>query len=79
VKWILAALGLIVLDRLLLGAESRGWVYYRRRKASPGTLSRALVEMHATVEPAKAHVAEARQELREEDDDGAPPSLRVRG
>ncbi|HVR43355.1 MAG TPA: hypothetical protein VMS56_07905 [Thermoanaerobaculia bacterium] len=67
--------GLFVLDRLALGAERRGWIYYRRRKASPGTAAGAFLEAQSLVEPAKKHVAEARRnEEVDEEDLADPPS-----
>jgi len=46
----LAGAGLIVLalagvDRLLLATEERGFVYSRRRRASPGSAASAALEM----------------------------------
>ena len=66
--------GMFVLDRLLLAAEERGWIYWRRRKASPGTRAGALMELHALIEPDRKHTAEVlREEPHEEDDEGDPP------
>ncbi len=40
--WVVLALGLlVVLDRLMLAAERRGWVYYRHRKPTSGSMSSA--------------------------------------
>jgi hypothetical protein len=62
-----------VLDRLLLAAEARGWIYWRRRKASPGTRAGAMLELHAMLEPSRRHAAEVvRAEAHEEDDEGGP-------
>ena len=33
----LAIAGLWLADTLLLRAEAHGWIYYRRRRGSPGT------------------------------------------
>ena len=63
----------VVLDRLLLAAEARGWIYWRRRKASPGTRAGAMLELHAMLEPSRRHAAEVvRAEAHEEDDEGGP-------
>lgn len=35
------AAGLVLADRLLLRAEDRGWIYYRKRKAASGAVSSA--------------------------------------
>jgi len=68
-----AAAVLYVLDRLLLAAEARGWIYWRRRKASPGTRAGALMELHALLEPDRKHTAEVLREVsHEEDDEGGP-------
>ena len=68
---IVVALAFFVLDRLLLAAERRGWVYWRKRKSSPGTTAAAMMEIHSMIEPGRAHVAEAiRAEETEQDDEG---------
>jgi hypothetical protein len=68
------SLVLLFLDRLLLWCESKGWIYWRRRKASPGTAGAAFLEVHAMLEPGKAHVVEEMKQVREErDDEGDPP------
>ncbi|MCL4232899.1 MAG: hypothetical protein KJ042_00090 [Deltaproteobacteria bacterium] len=75
--WIvIAVLGAaFVLDRLLLAAEARGWIYWRKKKASPGTAALAMLELESIVSPAKRHVIEQkRQEHAEEDDEGDPPT-----
>ena len=64
------AAALFVLDRAALAAEERGWIYWRRRKASPGTRASAMLEMQSLLEPAKRHVIEAQQVEREEADEG---------
>lgn len=56
------ALGVLLLDRFALRAEARGWIYWRRRKAAPGALGGALLEVQKILEPGQAHVAEAREE-----------------
>ena len=68
------SLVLFFLDRLLLWCESKGWIYWRRRKASPGTASAAFLELQAMLEPGKAQVVEEMKQVREErDDEGDPP------
>jgi len=39
--------GLLVLDRLLLWFESRGWLYYRRTKKRGGGSLYHVLEMHS--------------------------------
>lgn len=64
-----------VLDRLMLAAEARGWIYWRKKKASPGTAALAMLELESIVSPAKRHVIEQkRQEQADEDDEGDPPT-----
>ena len=67
----LAAAALFVLDRLALAAEARGWIYWRRRRANPGTRAGAMLEMQSLLEPSKRHVIQVqRAETEEEDDAG---------
>jgi hypothetical protein len=65
---------LVVLDRFLLWCESRGWIYWRRRRASPGTAAAALLELQAMMEPGKEQVLKETRRVHEERDDaGEPP------
>jgi hypothetical protein len=78
IKWLLVAAaivaGAIALDRFLLWCEARGWIYWRKKKASPGTAASAMLELQSLVEPANKHVVEQlREEHTETDDSGAPP------
>lgn len=59
-------LGLVIIDRLLLAAERRGWIYWRRRKASVSRASSALLSIQSIFEPDREHVVEER--AREEAD-----------
>jgi hypothetical protein len=69
-----AGVGLVVLDRFLLWAEARGWIYYRRKKASPGTLGSAFLEIQGMLQPGTQHVVEElRKEDVEADEVGDPP------
>lgn len=73
--WIVViAIVLFLLDRLALWAESRGWIFYRRRHPSPGTVGSAFLEIQSMIEPGKVHVIEAQQEdASEEAESGDPP------
>lgn len=73
--WVVAVMiGLWALHRLALWAEARGWIYYMRRKASPGTRASAFLEVQSLLDPASKHVIESRLEDRsEEDESGEPP------
>jgi hypothetical protein len=70
-----AVFGLLLLvDRLLLAAEARGWIYWRRSSPSPGTRASALLELQALLEADRRHTVEVlRQDAHEEDDEGDPP------
>ncbi|MGD1148583.1 MAG: hypothetical protein ABR961_11600 [Thermoanaerobaculaceae bacterium] len=77
--WALALVGLgagvFLLDRFLLWSEERGWIYYRRKKASPGTLGSAFLEIQGMLQADARHTAEAiRIEAPEVEEHGDPPS-----
>ena len=74
--WILlGAAGLYGFDRLALWMERRGWIYWRKKHGSSGTLGAALLEVQAIFEPSKRHVLEVRRDERSEDEDsGDPPT-----
>lgn len=65
---------LYLIDRALLWAEERGWIYWRRRKANSTSVGSAMLSVHAILEPDKRHVVEERQrqdadiEVAEDDD-----------
>ena len=68
------AIVLFLLDRVLLWCESRGWIYWRRRRGSPGTAAAAFLEMQAMLEPGKEHVLKETTRVQEQrDDEGDPP------
>ncbi len=77
-KWTLisvgSAVGLYILDRLLLKAEANGYIYYRKKKANGPSVGSALMQIHGFLEPAKRYVIEARQQVVQQNDDaGGPP------
>ena len=51
-------------DRAMLWAEKRGWVYWRRNKASRSAWASAMLELQAILEPDKEHVVEERARQR---------------
>lgn len=53
--------GLFVLDRLGLWLESRGWLYWRKKKPSGGGVGHALQEFEAFLRPSARHVIELKQ------------------
>jgi hypothetical protein len=57
---ILVGADIYLLHRLALWAEDRGWIYYRHKHASGGTLGTALLELQKILEPTKRHVIEER-------------------
>jgi hypothetical protein len=72
-----------VLDRVLVWAEDRGWIYYRKRKPTIISLATALFQAQTIVQPEKQHIVEAKREIKEDEDhdgDGKPkpPSARSR-
>jgi len=70
----LFALAGVAADRLLLRAEERGWIYYRRRRASPGSAASAALEVQKILEPRTRHVLAVQRDVRPiEDDAGDPP------
>lgn len=56
------AIGLYGLHRLCDWAESRGWIHYRKTKASGNALGAAALQLQDIFESGKAtHVLEARE------------------
>jgi hypothetical protein len=64
------AIGLFLIDRAALAMERRGWIYWRKRKANPGTRAAAALEIQQLLEPGTRWVEEAQTEHKENDDDG---------
>jgi hypothetical protein len=72
--WVLGAIGLFLLDRLLLRLEARGYLYYRKKKAQLPSVGTVLLNLNVVLEPGKQYVVEAkRQQPSEQREDGAPP------
>jgi hypothetical protein len=70
-------LGLVLVDRVLLRMESRGWIFYRRTKRrGGGALTSAFwAEGHSAFNPGFHEAVEvAVEETKEQDDSGDPPS-----
>ena len=71
----LAIAGLYGLHRLCLWAEQRGWIYYRKKRGSSGTLSSAVLGVHSLLEPSKRYIVEETSRHQEEEDQsGDPPT-----
>lgn len=73
--WVLVAiLATVALDRLLLSAERRGWINYRRRGLSrPGAAYHALT-LQSIFQPGAEQLQEVQYtEIEEADESGDPP------
>jgi hypothetical protein len=79
VLWILGiALALFLLDKALLKAEARGWIYYRRKQPSRSALGNAFLEIQKIWEPSKEAMVEVmKEEKKEQADSGDPPEAGV--
>lgn len=66
--------GLVMLDRILLWLESRGWIYYRRNKPGRGASTYHLLEWNSAFDPTMRQVLEERtREEKEDEEAGDPP------
>ena len=65
-RWFLIGLALllvlVIAHRTLLWLDRRGWLFYRR-KAPPGTLSRAMMELEVFHHPEIEHAIEGQLEV----------------
>lgn len=71
-----AALGLLLVDRLLCWCELRGWIYYRLSPRQQRAFGAAAFQVESLLQPEKRHVYELKQEAaiyRESDDEGGDP------
>lgn len=64
--WVLAVLAVLVvligIDRLMLAAERRGWIFYRHRKPTSGSMSSAAFGAMAEVMQPGRQVVVAEQQ-----------------
>lgn len=60
--WILIALlaAGVLIDRLMVAAERRDWVYWRRKPTGGSAAAAALAPLHALTQPSYEHVQEAK-------------------
>ncbi len=68
---VLLALGLRWLDRLLLRAEEKGWIYYRKKSAGgsvSGMIGAAMTEVDRVVRPSAEYRIEAENPVKEEEE-----------
>jgi len=64
----------LVVDRLLLAAEDRGWVNYRRKGPNLGAARYHVLDTHQVFEPGAEMLQEAKAaDVVEEDETGDPP------
>lgn len=54
----------LLFDRAMLLAEGRGWVYWRRNKASRAAWGSAMLELQSILEPDTEYVLEERARQR---------------
>ncbi len=78
VRWglvaVAGAVAVWLLDRALVRLEAGGWIYYRRRRGSSGSLGAAFLSVQSLVDPGARHAAEERRATRAEaDEDGEGP------
>ena len=75
VLWVVGfVIGLFFLDRVLLWAEARGWIYYRVNKPGRGASTFHLFEWNAAFDPTMRQVQEEMvKEVKEEAEAGDPP------
>ena len=72
--WILAAIALLlVLDRLLLRLEARGWIFYRKTKGKRGGAMFHTLEMQSVFDPGARHAQQIIVEEEEEEDESGDP------
>lgn len=80
IKLVLVVFAAKVIDLLLLAAEERGWIYYRRSRGRSSSAASAFLELQSMVEPSRRHVVEERVREREEREDaGDPPEAGADG
>lgn len=64
VIWIIGVLLIIyIVDKIMLAMESRGWVYWRKRKPSSAVSSSAFGELIDAFQPSQQIIQEERQKI----------------
>jgi hypothetical protein len=59
--WGIIVIGAVYcIHRISIWAGQRGWIYYRGKGGSSGTLGNAFLELQTIFEPSKRHVIEER-------------------
>jgi len=68
---------LLVLDRILLRAEARGWINYRKVGLSRGGASYPTLQLSSIFEPGFGEIMEVKYaDEKAQDDSGGPPGTR---
>ena len=77
VIWLAAGAAILVaLDQLLLWAERKGWVYWRKTKGRRGGIGDAFFGVEASMNPRAEQALEAKQSKKREDRAASdPPSI----
>jgi len=73
-----ALVALVVFDRLLLWAESRGWIYYRKNKPRGGGAVYHFLEMSSVFSPGIKEVIEVKVSQEQNQDESGDPLGRSR-
>ncbi|HEY1219209.1 MAG: hypothetical protein ABSE42_13650 [Bryobacteraceae bacterium] len=66
-------IGVYGLHRLALWMETKGWLFYVHKKASPNALGNAAFGIQRIIQPGAGHVLEVRQSRRVRRDDVGGP------
>jgi hypothetical protein len=73
--WVLAGTGVLYgLHRLGSWMEDRGWLYYRKKRGSSGTLGSAFLEVQSILEPGKRYVLEEKRKEDVDDEESGDPA-----
>ena len=76
IRWLVAPCligALYGLHRLALWMETKGWIFYTHKKASPNALGNAVLGVQQLLQPGVEHVSEMRQSPRVQQDDAGGP------
>lgn len=78
-SWAVFVAAVLVLDRLMVWMERRGWIYWRERRGS--SAASAIGTLAEFWDPSRAHVQAETRRLQDDIDDeaeGAPPKMRLK-
>lgn len=75
--WIaVVAAAIYGLHRVALWAESRGWIFYVKRKPDPASVGAAALELEQLARPQQKHVLEVRRRARMQGEAAGDPPPR---